>query len=45
MVGVPDHGLVQIANLHVDAAFRIGERPKITGVAIAADSYRRTVGY
>ena len=42
--GIADHGLVQIADLDIDLAFRVGEGPEVAGMAIAADPHGRPVG-
>ena len=44
MRGIADDGLIEIANLHRDAPFGIGERTKIANVAIATDPNWRSFG-
>jgi hypothetical protein len=41
VVGVADHSLVEVAYLNVNPPLRVGERPEITGMTVAADLYRR----
>jgi len=42
--GIADHRLIEIANLDLDAAIRIGDGPEIARMAIAADPYSGTFG-
>jgi hypothetical protein len=41
---IADHGLVEVADLDGDLALRIGDRPQVADMAIAANPDRRTVG-
>ena len=41
--GVADHGLVEVADLDVDAPVGVGERAEIAEVAVAADPDRRAL--
>ena len=41
---VADHGLVEVADLDLDAALRVGDRAEVAQVAVAADPDRRARG-
>ncbi|BCS44508.1 hypothetical protein Pta6605_28390 [Pseudomonas amygdali pv. tabaci] len=41
---ITDDGLIEIADMHVDAPSRIPRGPEIAGVTIATDPDRRTAG-
>jgi hypothetical protein len=34
---IPDHGLIEIADLHIDAAVGGGNRPEVTNVTVTAN--------
>src|SRR3984885_15641000 len=44
MIGIADHRLIEIANLHMDFAVRRGERSQIAGVPISANPNGRALG-
>jgi hypothetical protein len=44
MRGIPDDGLVEIANLNLDFAVGVSDRAKIAHMAIAANPNLRALG-